>query len=357
MNVARKTIFLVDDNETNLVMGREVLAEAYTVLTLNSGAQLFKVLEKRVPDLILLDVEMPEMDGYEVIRRLKAGAATAGIPVIFLTALADEAEELKGLSRGAVDYITKPFSAPILLKRVETHLLVESQKQALIEYSIDLEKLVDDKLQEITELKNALIETMAELVEYRDAVTGTHIERTQKFVEILIDAMKENGVYADESLRLDARLASQSAQLHDVGKISVSDAILNKPGRLTAEEFDKIKNHTAVGDRIIAQMQQRAHDSAFLEYAKAFAASHHEKWDGSGYPCGLAGEDIPLLGRVMAIADVYDALISQRPYKDALPHASAVEIIKSDSGTHFDPALVDLFLGVQNEFEQIAAGR
>ena len=355
MRAAGKTIFLVDDSETNLVMGSYALSEAYNVFALNSGAHLFKVLAKRMPDLILLDVMMPEMDGYEVIRRLKSSAATADIPVIFLTGLTDQTDELKGLSMGAVDYIAKPFSAPILLKRVETHLLVESQKQALIAYSSDLEKMVGEKVEELINLKNALIETMAELVEHRDLVTGTHIDRTQKYVRILIDAMRENGVYANESLRLDAELAARSSQLHDVGKITVSDLILNKPGRLTLEEWDRIKSHTAVGNRIIEHMQQKTHDSTFLEYAKDFAMSHHEKWDGSGYPGRLVGEAIPLLGRVMAIADVYDALISQRPYKNALSHDMAVEIIKNDSGTHFDPVLVDLFLNVQSEFEDIAA--
>ncbi|MCL2350451.1 MAG: HD domain-containing protein, partial [Defluviitaleaceae bacterium] len=276
------------------------------------------------------------------------------IPVIFLTAHNNEDSEIKGFSMGVVDYIKKPFSPPRLLKRIESHLAMEAQRKELAKYSKNLEKMVEEGTQKLVTLKNVLMETMSELVEHRDMVTGGHIERTQLYVGIMLDAMIEKGVYKQEIEQIDANLARQSSQLHDIGKISVKDSILMKPGRLTEDEFEEIKQHTKFGERIIAKIQEKVVDSDFLEYAKVFAAFHHEKWDGSGYHTGLRGQDIPLLGRVMAIADVYDALTTSRPYKDAFPHEKAVDIIQKDRGTHFDPALVDLFLEFQDKFEEIA---
>ena len=242
MDEKKKTIFLVDDDMTNLTIGKKALKGHYNVFAINSGQGMLDMLDNLKPDLILLDVNMPEMDGYEAIKRLKANELTSGIPVIFLTALTDEAMELKGLSLGAIDYITKPFSAPLLLKRLEVHLLVADQKRELVSQKRELlflnnnlEELVDEKTETVVELKNAILSTMAELVEYRDEITGGHIVRTQRYIKALMDAMRTEGVYAAEVDALDEELVLQSCQLHDVGKIAVKDELLNKPGKLTPE--------------------------------------------------------------------------------------------------------------------------
>ena len=354
MNTKRKVVFFVDDDATNLTVGRNALSEHYTVLTLNSGKSLLNALEKNIPDLILLDVEMPEMNGYEVIKNLKSRTETATIPVVFLTAKNNAENEVEGLSLGAVDYIYKPFSPLLLLKRIELILLFESQKREIAEFTDNLQQIVDAKTRMVVELQNAVLKTMAELVECRDTVTGAHIERTQRYLQILVDEILEREIYKKETSSWDITLVLPSAQLHDVGKIAISDNILNKPGKLTEEEFEAIKSHPVFGKKIIERIEKSTADKRFLKYAKAFAISHHEKWDGSGYPDGLKEEEIPLQGRILAIADVYDALVSERPYKKAFTHEEAVKIIAEGSGKHFDPALVEMFLGVTESFRESA---
>ena len=362
MNERRKTIFLVDDSMTNLTIGKKALSGSYNVLTISSAETMFEMLRDLLPDLILLDVDMPGINGHEAIKKLKNDEKTTNIPVIFLTALNDEEMELEGLSLGAVDYITKPFSPPRLLKRIEIHLLVESQKHELMEqkqelshFNDNLSQLVYEKTKTVVELKNAILSTMAELVENRDEITGGHIARTQRYITALINAMRAYSLYNDEMIELDDELILLSSQLHDVGKIAISDSVLNKPGKLTPEEFQEIKTHPAFGEKTMLKVKEKTLENDFVEYARIFAVSHHEKWDGSGYPYGLKGEEIPLLGRIMAIADVYDALIAERPYKKALPHEAVAKIILEGKGTHFDPALVDLFEKIQHEFAKIAA--
>ena len=362
MNTDSKTIFLVDDDPTNLSVGSDALDEHYDVLTLNSGARLLKILERTIPDLILLDVEMPEMNGYDVIKILKSNDATSNIPVIFLTAKSDGESELEGLSLGAIDYIIKPFSPPLLLKRIEVHLLVESQKlelmdqkQELINFNDNLQEMVEAKTKTVVELKNAVLKTMAELVECRDDITGGHIDRTQSYLSVLLDELYKHSLYNAETSTWDSALVLRSAQLHDVGKIAIKDSILQKPGKLTDEEFEQIKVHAAFGGEVIDKIKEYTTDHTFLEYAKIFAVTHHEKWDGSGYPNRLHGEEIPLLGRLMAIVDVYDALVSERPYKNAFSHDEAVKIIMAGKDKHFDPVLADLFYGVSNKFRRISA--
>jgi len=362
MNINRKTIILVDDDPTNLAIGSSALDEYYDVLTLNSGARLLKILEKKTPDLVLLDIEMPEMNGYEVIKQMKNKAETSDIPVIFLTAKSESENELVGLSLGAIDYIIKPFSLPLLLKRIEVHMLIESQKrelmaqkQELIGFNSNLQEMVDAKTKMVTELKNAVLKTMAELVEFRDDITGRHIDRTQGYLKVLLNALLKHNIYGNETSSWDMGLILQSSQLHDVGKIAVRDSILQKPGKLTDEEFEEIKLHTVFGEKVIEKIKQSTTDQAFLEYARIFAVTHHEKWDGSGYPNGLSGEKIPLLGRIMAIVDVYDALVTERPYKKAVPHEIAVKIIEDGREKQFDPLLVDLFLSVSDELNNISA--
>ncbi|WP_461245877.1 HD domain-containing phosphohydrolase [Treponema sp. R6D11] len=351
MEDEKKLVLLVDDNPANLRIGKNVLAEKYTVATCPSAEKMFSLLESNNPAVILLDVDMPEMNGYEAIKILKSKPETKEIPVIFLTARSESDDELTGLSLGAIDYITKPFQPPLLLKRIEVHLLVEAQRKELQYFNENLQKMVEEKTQSVIELQNALLKTMAELVECRDDITGGHIERTQRGIKILLDEIEKSGVYKDETKGWDVNLLLQSSQLHDVGKISINDNILKKPTKLNREEFDEMKKHASFGEQIIEKIETLAKESDFLNYAKIFAASHHEKWDGSGYPRGLKGNDIPLLGRIMAIADVYDALTSVRPYKKAFSHEDAVKIITDSSGTQFDPALVEVFTRTAEQFK------
>ena len=361
MESKKELIILVDDNTANLRIGKNVLAEKYAVATAPSADKLFSLLENNNPDLILLDVDMPEMNGYEAIKILKAKDEIKNIPVIFLTGKTESGDELEGLSLGAIDYITKPFQPALLLKRIEVHLLVEAQRKTLEQqagelknFNDNLQKMVEEKTQNVLELQDALLKTMAEMVEYRDNITGSHIERTQKGIKILLDELEKSGIYRDETKGWDVNLLLQSSQLHDVGKISIGDNILKKPDKLNDEEFEEMKKHTVFGEQVIERIESLAKGSDFLKYAKIFAASHHEKWDGSGYPRGLKGNEIPLLGRIMAIADVYDALISDRPYKKAFTHEEAVAIILDGKEKHFDPILVDLFLTASEDYRKIS---
>jgi putative two-component system response regulator len=350
MENEKKKIVLVDDNPVNLKLARNTLMERYNVFTVPSAQKLFQFLEQTLPDLILLDVVMPEINGYEAIGTLKSNPRTAGIPVIFLTSKTDTISELEGFSLGAIDYISKPFSPQLLLKRVEVHLLLESQKAELKNLNENLQHLVDEKTGEVLELQNAVLITMANLVECRDDVTGGHVERTERFLRILVEELAAQGIYKSILETWDINLFLQSSKLHDVGKIAIKDSILLKPGPLTREEFDEMKKHTVFGETVIEKIQQNARESIFLTHAKIMAGTHHEKWDGSGYPRGMAGSNIPLQGRLMAFVDVYDALISDRPYKKAFPPEQAVKIITDGCGTQFDPDLKNVFLAASNNF-------
>jgi putative two-component system response regulator len=350
MENGKTLIILVDDNPANLRIGKNVLSEKYTVATAPSAEKMFTLLENNKPAMILLDIEMPKVNGYEAIKILKSKPETKDIPVIFLTGKTESDDEITGLSLGAIDYITKPFHPALLLKRIEVHLLVEAQKKEFQYFNENLQRMVEEKTQSVMELQNALLKTMAELVECRDDITGGHIERTQRGIKILLEEIEKSGIYAEETKGWNLDLLLQSSQLHDVGKISINDVILKKPEKLNQQEFDEMKKHAAFGERIIEKIETLAKESDFLKYAKIFAASHHEKWDGSGYPRGLKGEEIPLLGRIMAIADVYDALTSMRPYKEAFSHEEAVRIITDSSGIQFDPVLIELFVKNSDRF-------
>jgi len=350
MNTEKELIILVDDNPANLRTGINVLAGKYAVATAPSAEKLFGLLENSKPSLILLDIDMPEMNGYEAIKILKAKDSTKDIPVIFLTGKTESGDELEGLSLGAIDYITKPFQPPLLLKRIEVHLLVEKQKVELKNFNDNLQKMVEEKTQNVLELQDVLLKTMAEMVEYRDDITGGHIERTQRGVQILLEEIEKSGQYREETKGWNVNLLLQSCQLHDVGKISIADDILKKPGKLTDEEFEEMKKHTVFGEEIIKKIESMTKESDFLKYARVFAVSHHERWDGKGYPQKLKENEIPLLGRIMAIADVYDALISVRPYKKAFTHEEAAKIIIEGSATQFDPLLVEVFTRTAEKF-------
>ncbi|MDR2552859.1 MAG: response regulator [Treponema sp.] len=353
----RKKILLADDNITTLNMGSYMLAFQYDTFTVPSGEKLFKLLERVKPDLILLDIDMPGMHGYEIIAKLKSGRTSRDIPVILLASKSGIDSELEGLKLGAVDYIVKPFSPPLLLKRIELHLLVESQKRALREYNRDLRSMVENRARTVIDLQNSVLKTVVDMVEHRNGITGSHVERTRRYLEILLDAMVENNLYRDEIHSWNREFLLQSSQLHDLGKISIRDSILLKPGKLTEEEFSEMKNHTTLGVKIIEKIERHVPESGFLAYAKVFAETHHEKWDGSGYPRGLSSYDIPLQGRLMAIADVYDSLISARPYKAPISHEEAAEVIIRGGGSHFDPVLTDIFRNLTGEFELAAENR
>ena len=353
MSARPNCIFFVDDNPTYLNLGKTALQEKYTVVTIPSAGKLFSTLEKTMPDLILLDVEMPETSGYEAIKKIKADPRTAEIPVIFLTGKDEPENELLGLSLGAVDYITKPFSQPLLLKRIELHLLLHSQKDELRSFNEALAATVKERTNDIRRLQNAIIVWAAEMVEFRDEETGQHVERVEKYLEILLNAMGKSELYKSELATWDIDAFLKSAALHDVGKIKIRDDILLKKTGLTNEEFENMKLHTVYGKTMIESLQKKVPSQIFLEYAKTLAYMHHERWDGTGYPQQLAGQKIPIQARMMALADVYDALVSERPYKKAFTHEDAMRIISEGRGTQFAPDLTDMFLNLSPKIKEI----
>jgi putative two-component system response regulator len=256
------------------------------------------------------------------------------------------------LSLGAVDYIAKPFSPPLLLKRLELQLTLLAQKQELKYLNKNLNRLVNDKIRTIFGLQRTVLTTISDLVEFRDDITGGHVDRTGNMLRLFVTELRGRDVYSDTLEGLDAVLLGESSKLHDVGKIAIRDSILLKPGRLTPEEVEEMKEHARIGEDIISGIQRESEESDFLNHAKIMAGAHHEKWDGTGYPRQTAGEDIPLLGRLMAFADVYDALISKRPYKEALQHERVLEIIKGESGRQFDPSLMGAFVTAADLFHR-----
>jgi len=344
----QKTIFVVDDSSTNLAMAEEALEKYYTVITFSSAAKMFTVLEKIKPDLILLDIDMPELNGFEAIKLLQSGSETSDIPVIFLTGLAENEIEAEGIELGAVDFIVKPFSTPVLLNRLRNHLHID-------ELIRERTKELRERTSQLERLQNSIVFTLADLVENRDANTGGHIDRTTTYVRILIDALMESGVYLDEIKRWNLDSVISSARLHDLGKILVPDNILNKPGKLTPQEFSIIKTHSLGGDKLIEHMIERTGGADFLSSARLFATYHHEKWNGRGYPYGLKENEIPLHGRIMAIVDAYDALTSERPYKKASSSEEAIEIIRKDAGKHFDPRITEVFCALKDKLEMASS--
>jgi putative two-component system response regulator len=307
--------------------------------------------------MILLDIERPVLNGYEVLKQLKENPDTNEIPVIFLTSHTDPGSELEGLNLGAIDYVTKPFSAPILLKRLENNLLLVSQGKRLKRYNLNLKEMVDAQTREIKKLQNGIIDMVAEVVEFRNDMGSGHIERITSYMKVIVDALLEQRVYREDTINWDAVFLIPAAQLHDVGKICIGEVILNKPSRLTPEEFDEIKKHPAYGLMIIDRMEQTIGKHVFLSYAGVIAEAHHERWDGRGYPAGLKEKEVPLPARIMAIIDVYDALISPRPYKQPMSHSEAIDVIIQEKGKAFDPLLVDVLVAHADEFAHIGERR
>ncbi|MTJ82804.1 MAG: two-component system response regulator [Telmatospirillum sp.] len=349
------TILVVDDTPENITLLSNLLTDRYRVKVANSGEKALRIALRTPPDLILLDIMMPGMDGYEVCRRLKADPATRDIPVIFLTARCDIASEKTGLDLGAVDYITKPISPPIVEARVLTHLRLKATADFLRDKNDFLENEIAHRTRDLSALQDVTILALASLAETRDLETGNHIRRTQLYITALARRLKGHPRFAEQLSEGAIAMLGKSAPLHDIGKVGIPDRILLKPGPLSTEEFEVMKTHTTLGCEAIEHAERSLGVKVeFLTVAKEIAFSHQEKWDGSGYPQGLAGDAIPLSARLMAVADVYDALISRRIYKEAMPHDVAVSIILANRGIHFDPDIVDAFQAIAGEFRDIA---
>lgn len=350
------TILVVDDTPDNLMLMAELLKDKYRVKLANNGEKALRILAgDPLPDLILLDIMMPGLSGLQVAEQLQQDARTRHIPIIFLTSMAAVESELQGLALGAVDYITKPISPSRVLARVETQIKLKAAADFLRDQNDFLEQEVQRRTREVVAIQEVTIQAMASLAETRDNETGNHIRRTQHYVKLLAELLRDHPRFRhflnDETIHL----LFKSAPLHDIGKVGIPDHILLKPGRLTKEEFEIMMTHTTLGRDAI----QRAEDQLgfpvdFLRLAKEIAYSHQEKWDGSGYPQGLSGDDIPISARLMAVADVYDALISHRVYKPGMPHEEAVDIIRQGGGWHFDPDVCAAFLSATEQFKAIA---
>lgn len=344
----RKHIVIADDNPVNLDLAEMVLREHYKVTKLISGEQLLKFLKRMKPDMILLDIKMPGMDGYETLSRIRGCAETQSIPVIFLTGQRDTDSEREGFRLGAQDFIAKPFDNEVMLARIRSQM-------ELYEYRTRLEKVVQKKTREVEDLYHIITISWAEMVESRDGTTGDHVRNTSRYFGALLRLLSQTPRFAVyfpvESLGDYIR----ASIMHDIGKIGISDQVLKKPGPLSKEEYDCMKLHSRIG----ADMIQKIIDSAgaaeitFLAYAREMALYHHERWDGTGYPCGLAGDRIPIYVRALSIADVYDALTSVRPYKEAFSHEEAVAIMQGDRGKFFSPEIFDVFLSNEDVFRRL----
>ena len=355
--ITKKTILVVDDTSDNLSLMSGLLKDQYRVKLANSGEKALKAVQgDNPPDLILLDIMMPGMSGYEVCQVLKADPASRPIPIIFLTAMTSMEDEQKGLELGAADYITKPISPPIVLARVKTQLENKAMADFLRDQAAFLKAEVERQTQMVRAVQDATVLAMASLAETRDADTGNHIRRTQFYVQALANKLRTHPRFSAFLTDEMIDLLFKTAPLHDIGKVGIPDRILLKPGRFTPEEFEIMKTHTTLGRDAIEHAESALSVPVeFLKVAKQIAYGHQEKWDGSGYPEGDSGDDIPIPARLMAVADVYDALISRRVYKDGMPHEKAVGIIQEGSGSHFDPDMVEAFLAIQEEFRSIAA--
>ena len=333
-----KHILVVDDSVANLTLAKEALSPYYKVTILVSGTQALAFLEKMTPDLILLDIEMPVMDGFAVVEALKSRGICDYPPIIFLTALNSPAVEVRALSMGVVDFITKPFVADTMLARIGTHLKIS-------DYQRNLEEMVYNSVRTIEELQSALSISIAELVGCRDGYTGEHIKRTCVYIRILAKAMQRLDHYAPHISDAYVRDLVKAAALHDIGKVGIADAVLSKKSRYTDEEAEVMKRHVLLGSETLGRaIAQAGDDKHFLPMAQDMARYHHERWDGGGYPQGLREDNIPLAARIMAVVDVYDALTSRRPYKDPYSHEEAEDILREGRGTHFDPCIVDAFM-------------
>ncbi len=351
--ITNARILVVEDSEINMDIIVESLKNAYELTIAMDGLEALDAVAREIPDLILLDVLMPEMNGYEVCQKLKADPKTADIPIIFLTAMKDITDKTKAFEMGAIDYLTKPFEILELKARVKTHLELIFARKLLADQNQMLEKMVRVRTEQLYRTQSATIYSLAALAETRDSETGEHIKRTQLYIRVLADTLRDMGCYQDILKDDYINMLYDSAPLHDIGKVGVPDHILLKPGKLTTMEFEQMKLHAWYGMKTLESAEKELGEMSFLTMAKEIAYTHHEKWDGSGYPNQLAGDAIPLSGRLMALVDVYDALISERPYKRPFSHERAREIIIEGSGSHFDQRIVEAFIKCEDIFVTI----
>ena len=345
-------ILIVDDTPTNIHMLVEILKNEYAIMVAKDGPTALRLASSdHPPDVILMDVVMPDMDGYEVCRLLKQNPKTRDIPLVFVSSQSEKGNEARGLSLGAIDYITKPFKPSLILTRIRNHLELKRHRD-------NLEEIVHNRTHELALTRQVTIEALASLAEWRDPETGGHIRRTQNYVLTLGQYLQNQNDYSERSLLIEGDALEQiylSAPLHDVGKVAIPDSILQKPGELTQEESKQMRTHTTIGRNALASAEKKFSTvSSFLRTAKEIAYSHHERWDGKGYPEGIQGKDIPLPARLMAVADVYDALTSKRAYKEAMPHKKAMLLLKEGKDKHFDPEIINAALTIQDNFEKIA---
>jgi len=342
-------ILIVDDTPANLELLSGMLkARRCKVRAALSGELALRAIRNDPPDLILLDINMSEMDGYEVCRSLKQDEKLKDIPVIFLSALSEPMDKVKAFGAGGMDYVTKPFHFEEVYARVETHLRLRRLQLELEKHNLHLEELVKEKVAEISDSQLAAIVALTKLAESRDGNTGDHIERTRTFARVLAEKLRDNPRYAGSIDEGFIESIYHTAPLHDIGKVGILDSILLKPGKLTPEEMKIMKTHAIIGANTLQSARGKYPKSVFLNMGIAVARSHHEKWDGGGYPDGLAGEAIPLAARIMAVADVYDALRAKRPYKPAFSHEKSCGIILENAGRHFDPAVIDAFKAIES---------
>ena len=341
------TVFIVDDQDINIMMLEEILKDDYRIITANNGKDTLQQLHSAAifPKIILLDLKMPEMDGRQMFEIMKADDALKRIPVIFITAENDSESDL--LAAGAVDFINKPFNPEIVKLRVRNQIELKN-------YSDSLEELVAEKTAEATKTLDSALQGLANVIEHRDLESGEHVKRTQLYVQTLCEYLIESkSIYADELISLRPDIIMKSMALHDVGKIAIPDRILLKPGRLDPDEYEIMKTHTTRGAEIIGELGD-VNSSLYLKHCRDICFGHHERWDGKGYPCGTKGLEIPLVARMAALADVYDALVSARVYKTAFPFSEAIKIIADGESTQFDPVIAEAVVNIQDRFQKIA---
>ncbi len=343
-------VLVVDDIELNRLILREILSEDYEVADMPGGVEAIDYLfhTEELPAAILLDIMMPDMDGFEVLSLIKSNELTEKIPVLFITAADADANESKGLHAGAVDYIPKPFNPDVVKARVDNNI-------RLYQYSTNLEHLVLQKTEELTITHERMLESMADIIECRSLESGEHIRRTRELMKILAVRMLNKPVFREQLLEGNCDAIIRASVLHDIGKVGIPDSILLKPGKLSEDEFEIMKTHTTIGSEVLHNISSAlTGDAIYLKHCEDICKYHHERWDGHGYPEGKKGLDIPLSARILSIVDVYDALVAERCYKAAMPHEKAVDIIKEGAGTQFDPDIIEVFLEVENDFQNLS---
>ena len=340
-----KTVFVVDDSDTNLSMAESALEDSYLVMTMPSAAKMFSLLEKKIPDLILLDIEMPEMNGFQAIKKLKSSDLWSDIPVMFLTGRIDTNVEAEGFELGAIDFITKPFFPPVLIHRIKTQL--------------DIDDIIRERTAQLHRLQNNIMVVLTNALEDHENGAAGHIDRISEYIKILIYEMKNRNIYTDEISKWNIDTIISSARLHDLGKISITDILLNKPDKSTEKEneYEIMKTSALEGERIIDEIIAKTGEGEFLRNVRLFTGSYHERWDGNGYPRGLKGLEIPLHGRIMAIVDMYDTLVCERSNKKTFTDEDAVQTIMFDAGTHYDPLIAEVFFSVKEKFKAVRLGK